>query len=104
MGCVMDLDDNYILDDAHEPRRASWPEYLEWSKRGFDETKRVAKTDLDDGVQVSTVFLTIDHNWGSGQPILFESMVFGGDHDQDQWRAGPVFGRHHHRIRCHYNG
>lgn len=54
---------------------------LEWG-RWFEETARagkrhVAQTDLGDGVRVSTVFLGIDHNYGSGAPILFETMVFG---------------------------
>ena len=32
--------------------------------------------------QVSTVWLYgIDHNWGDGPPIIFETMVFGGIHN-----------------------
>jgi hypothetical protein len=30
---------------------------------------------------VSTVFLGIDHNFGNGPPLLFETMVFGGEYD-----------------------
>lgn len=30
------------------------------------------------GCRLSTVFLGIDHNFGDGPPILFETMVFGG--------------------------
>lgn len=38
--------------------------------------------------QVSTVFLGIDHNhWGEGLPLLFETMIFGGKHDQEQFRC-----------------
>lgn len=38
-------------------------------------------------VLVSTVFLGINHNFlGEGRPILFETMVFGGEHDQEQER------------------
>jgi len=34
-------------------------------------------------IWVSTVFLFINHNFGGeGKPILFETMVFGGKHDQ----------------------
>ena len=39
-----------------------------------------------DGVRVSTVFLGIDHQWGDGPPILWETMVFGGELDQEQER------------------
>ena len=47
----------------------------------------VATTDLGDYF-VSTVFLGIDHNWGSaGDPVLFETMVFshGGATHLDGW-------------------
>jgi len=37
-------------------------------------------------VLISTVFLGIDHNFGSGAPILFETMVFGGKHNGFQQR------------------
>lgn len=33
-------------------------------------------------VHVSTVYLGIDHNWGDGPPLIFETMVFGGALDQ----------------------
>ena len=32
-------------------------------------------------VQVSTVWLGLDHRFGEGPPIIFETMVFGGPHD-----------------------
>lgn len=37
-------------------------------------------------VRVSTVFLGLDHGYGGGLPILFETMVFGGKLDENQWR------------------
>jgi hypothetical protein len=40
-----------------------------------------------DGVEVSTVFLGLDHAWGKGPPMLFETMIFGGEHDQYQERC-----------------
>lgn len=33
-------------------------------------------------VRVSTVFLALDHRFDEGTPILFETMIFGGRHDQ----------------------
>ena len=56
--------------------------------------KRVALTEIasasdpEVSFRVSTVWLGVDHNWGGGQPILFETMVFGGgeEQDQSQWR------------------
>lgn len=49
------------------------------------EKKRVAKTKLG-LVTGSTIWLGIDHSWGYGlRPLIFETMVFGGPHDQ--WMA-----------------
>ena len=40
--------------------------------------------------QISTVFLSMDHSLGGvigdGRPVLFETMVFGGEHDGYQER------------------
>jgi hypothetical protein len=33
-------------------------------------------------VSVSTVWLGINHRWGPGPPLIFETMIFGGEHDQ----------------------
>ncbi len=38
------------------------------------------------GSEVSTVFLGLDHSWGSGPPLVFETMIFGGPNDQYQER------------------
>lgn len=37
-------------------------------------------------VQVSTVFLGLEHGQKDGQPILFETMIFGGEFDGYQTR------------------
>ena len=47
---------------------ASWP--------GRKDEKRVAATTLPDGKWVSTVWLGFDHSFGSGPPLIFETMVF----------------------------
>lgn len=39
----------------------------------------VMRTKLIDGGQISTVFLGIDHQWGKGPPILFETCLFSGE-------------------------
>ena len=43
--------------------------------------RRVALDVVGDAT-VSTVHLTFDHSMGSGPPVLWETMVFGGEHDQ----------------------
>jgi hypothetical protein len=68
----------YILID-HQPIRASMAVWTEWFNQ--DSNVRVVdRTDTPYGY-VSTVFLGIGYNHGStGDPVLFETMVFGGEH------------------------
>lgn len=82
---MSDLDfgtDLYILDPSGEqPVRC--PDIAEWA-HWFEnlERRRVGLTYLDHGkIYVSTVFLGVDHNFGGGIPILWETMVFGPDED-----------------------
>ena len=52
----------------------SLPEWTEY----FKKLDRILWYSSEKGIQVSTVFLGIDHNFDSnGPPLLFESMVFG---------------------------
>ncbi len=53
---------------------------MEWAKWLESADRHVAK-DESHGVEVSTVFLGLDYNFGSGPPLLFETMVFGGKLD-----------------------
>lgn len=55
------------------------------SPDAYNEYKRIGD-DERNGVRVSTVWLGLNHNWGDGPPLIFETMVFGGDHDEEQWR------------------
>lgn len=70
---------NYRLTDDGEP-------VLELNvltlARWFETTdRRVAETQLD-GCRISTVFLGIDHDvTGEGPPVLWETLIFGGEHD-----------------------
>ncbi len=73
----------YILE-GKEPKPIE--DVLEWG-RWFEKANRhVAATKLPNNIQVSTVFLGLDHSFGRGIPILFETMIFGGKHDQYQER------------------
>ena len=38
--------------------------------------RRIAHTDLGDGRSVSTIWLGLDHGFGEGPPMIFESMAF----------------------------
>jgi len=61
------------------------PDYLVWAKwfENFDTSIKI--TTVND-ILVSTVFLSLDHSPASDEPILFETMIFGGDHDGYQKR------------------
>lgn len=54
----------------------------------YSGDRHVGLTDIG-GITVSTVFLGIDHSFGSGPPLLFETMVFdpaAGPLDEEQVR------------------
>lgn len=58
-----------------------YTEYVAAFQEADDDYKRVALTDIGD-VQVSTVWLGIDHNWHTGgPPLIFETMVFGTENE-----------------------
>lgn len=48
-----------------------------------DHEKKVVGRNRDEerDITVSTVFLAFDHGWEPGKPVLFETMVFGGEDD-----------------------
>lgn len=82
----------YTLDDDNRAVPATLEEYAVWARsfqtKGDDRLRfsvHVGDTAVGE-VRVSTVFLAIDHNWGSGPPVLWETMVFGGPLDQEQIR------------------
>lgn len=64
---------------------------MTWAKLHSDITYlRVARTTVTSGADlaktfdVSTVWLGIDHGFGEGAPVIFETMVFAeGSEDQD---------------------
>lgn len=77
------MTDKFILE-GKKPVPAS--DLLSWA-RWFETAERhVAQTELGD-VRVSTVFLGLDHSFGSGDPLLFETMIFGGPRDGYQERC-----------------
>lgn len=73
---------HYILDDKHNAVAVS---LLEWAKWFETASRRVKETNVGD-IRISTVFLGLDHSFGEGKPLLFETMIFGGEHNQDMDR------------------
>lgn len=48
----------------------------QWARAFEDHDGRVVAKELFDGGVVSTVWLGIDHGFGGGPPLIFETMVF----------------------------
>ena len=61
------------------------PATLEEFVAVYKMDRRVNRTAIGD-VEVSTVFLGLDHAHDDGPPVLYETMIFGGKHDNDMWR------------------
>jgi hypothetical protein len=79
----------YILTTDNEPVAVSVTEAAQWMednpKRkqiGFD----ILLDENDKNISVSTVFLGLDHSWNNKGLLLWETMIFGGEHDQYQER------------------
>lgn len=74
----------YILvghEPVLEPDLDKWAAWIEKAER------HVGDTMIGDS-RVSTVFLGLDHSFGNGSPVLWETMIFGGPLDQEQERCG----------------
>lgn len=49
--------------------------------------RRLAKTEMSKDVAIYTTFLGLDHSFNAeGPPLLWETMIFGGEHDLYQTR------------------
>lgn len=78
--------ENYVLDDQNNAVPVSFEEWLHHPRHHV----RVAATgeEGDGKVFVSTMFLGLNHRYhGDGPPLVFETMIFGGEHDQWQERC-----------------
>lgn len=73
---------HYILE-GREPKPVDLMTWATWFR---DHTKRRVAFDTVGGIDVSTVFLGLDHNFGGGRPLLFETMTFGEGFEQEQQR------------------
>lgn len=79
------MGDKYVLNDKREA--VPTDDVLAWARMFEDgEARRVARTQVGP-LSISTVFLGLDHAFGEGPPMLFETMVFGlpdGGEDMDR--------------------
>ncbi len=99
--------DKFILDDNGNPIPCE--DLYEWVSWYENADRCVAETDIPqwnllvrfgnfmvhshlwkknrfEPISISTVFLGLNHNFGDGEPLLFETMIFGGKRDGYQER------------------
>lgn len=78
----------YILQDK-QPVPLADEDVLKWGEFMNNPANKRVAYDTCNNVSVSTVFLGLDHSFGINDPtpILFETMVFGGPHDQEMNRC-----------------
>jgi hypothetical protein len=74
----------YILDEENKPVKSNIIQHSEWIEANPE--RKAVKQENVGIILVSTVFLGLDHAWNSTTPILWETMIFGGEHDQYQER------------------
>jgi hypothetical protein len=70
----------YILE-GHEPVAVDTPTFAAWWAEHPGPKRAVAQETLPDGRWLSTVFLGFDHQYGTGAPLLFETMLFKSEDD-----------------------
>lgn len=75
--------DRYKLDRR---RAVPCPDLLEWARWLETADRAVARAKIGP-LTVSTVFLGLDHAFGGGPPLLFETMIFDGGDDAYQVRT-----------------
>jgi hypothetical protein len=84
------MNGQYILGgpDGRTPIKCeSIEDWIEKARSEGGADRRVG-LDMICGVRISTVFLSFDHNWeDEGEPLLFETMIFGGPDDEKLWRC-----------------
>jgi hypothetical protein len=75
----------YRLDDEGEPERVA--DTITWAQWMESHERIVLQTHVGAHCRVSTIFLGLDHNhFSNDDPILWETMIFGGALDMSQWR------------------
>ena len=86
----MSYQHHWYLDDDGQPQ--PWPDdddlmgWATWLEHADRKICRDVSFGDDGFVTVSTVFLGLNHSFGGDKPVLFETMIFGGEHDELQAR------------------
>lgn len=91
---IIYLTDKFILESnmiIPEPDLMKWATW-------FENADRVVAKTIIGGSEVSTVFLGLDHSFGIGPPILFETMVFPTEDHCERCSTWSQAVKQHERI------
>lgn len=72
----------YVLDENKKPVQVD----MLTGAKAMQEQNRVVAKDIVGESRISTIFLGLDHGWGDGPPLVFETMIFEGPEDGFQER------------------
>jgi hypothetical protein len=76
-------------------------DYETWGRLFEDRDYQVLKQTQVGPHLVSTVWLGIDHSFGKGPPLIFETMIFGPSDQEEQWRfPSEAEALQHHDELC----
>jgi hypothetical protein len=94
-GKVVKMSGEYILVDkvAVPVSAIEWAAWME----GAGAKVKIVKQEVVGRYWVSTVFLGLDHSFGKGGPILFETMIFGRHRNM---HSTPEFEDGEYQTRC----
>ncbi len=99
----------YILNDRMQPQAVEVLEYFAWKDAlpadmqtgiGF----QILRTECVNGSSVSTVSLGADHGFGSGDPVLWETMTFSGNDEHCERYTSHMQAMIGHWIEVERNG
>jgi len=78
---------------------------IEWAQWWSNANRVVKQTEVAPSVTVSTVFLGLDHQFGDGDPLLFETLVIGGHRngEMDRYSTWDEAVREHDRIVAEFH-
>ena len=106
--------DRYIIDK--NGLVVQCPDLMKWARWLENHKFESQLVDTIAGIRVSTVFLGLDHQFGKGEPILWETMIFNDDEahtikfggrdmkcapDLGQWRFSykeEAYDFHRHKV------
>lgn len=74
----------YYLRDGTPTTLMGWAEKYE--DPNYKIVKQTHFKGVGGSVMLSTVWLGLDHSWGEGPPLIFETMIFGLSEDEFQYR------------------